>query len=270
MPENLPTTLRIRNWTRWQSYRADRGQPPWIKVHRRLMRDPAWVELDDAQRGQLVAIWLLAADRDGNIPSDPALIAKICCMSNPPDLLLLMNQGFIEFDVTMASRWRQHDRPEAEAEAEADQKPLSSRESKSKPARRQDGAGKASRGRRWGDAEEVPGDWIRWAVSEGLTHANAEREGKQFADYWRAKTGANATKRDWPATWRTWVRRNLERRGNGNGQYRPDPITAAEQRADRAIRAREAAQDHDAPVATNGGDLRATPLARPRADDAGG
>ncbi|KKL61244.1 hypothetical protein LCGC14_2197270, partial [marine sediment metagenome] len=57
--------LRIRNWDKWQSYRRDRGQPPWIKVHRSLMRDMNWVSLSDAQRGQLVAIWMLAADQDG-------------------------------------------------------------------------------------------------------------------------------------------------------------------------------------------------------------
>lgn len=29
-----------------------------------------------------------------------------------------------------------------------------------------------------------------------------------FLDYWRAKAGAGAVKRDWPATWRNWIRRS--------------------------------------------------------------
>jgi len=29
----------------------------------------------------------------------------------------------------------------------------------------------------------------------------------EFKDYWTAKSGANATKRDWPATWRNWCRK---------------------------------------------------------------
>ena len=29
-----------------------------------------------------------------------------------------------------------------------------------------------------------------------------------FRDFWTAKTGANATKKDWPATWRRWCRNN--------------------------------------------------------------
>jgi hypothetical protein len=33
-----------------------------------------------------------------------------------------------------------------------------------------------------------------------------------FRDWWHAATGARATKRDWPATWRVWCRREIERR----------------------------------------------------------
>ena len=29
-----------------------------------------------------------------------------------------------------------------------------------------------------------------------------------FLDFWRAKAGAGAVKRDWPATWRNWIRRS--------------------------------------------------------------
>ena len=29
----------------------------------------------------------------------------------------------------------------------------------------------------------------------------------EFQDYWTAKTGADATKKDWAATWRNWCRR---------------------------------------------------------------
>ena len=113
-------TLKIRNWDRWQSYRRDRGQPPWIKVHRNLMRNPEWVELTDAQRGQLVSIWLLAADSDGQIPSDPKMIQRLCYMDKQPNLKVLTEQGFIEPDATLASQWRQHDALETEAETEGD------------------------------------------------------------------------------------------------------------------------------------------------------
>lgn len=41
-------------------------------------------------------------------------------------------------------------------------------------------------------------------------------EDQKFQDYWRGKSGQGATKRDWMATWRNWMRRadeELQRRG---------------------------------------------------------
>lgn len=109
--------LTIRNWDKWQTYRKDRGQPPWIKLHRCVMRDPQWVSLTDAERGQLVAIWLLAADHDGVIPASPELIQKLCYMNKQPDLNKFTDLGFIvdgwrQCDVTAASTGRQHDQPD--------------------------------------------------------------------------------------------------------------------------------------------------------------
>ena len=113
-------TIRIRNWEKWQTYRRDRGQPPWIKVHRDVMRDPAWVQLTDAQRGQLVALWIIAADRDGQIPDCGKLLRKLCYMEEEPDLELFARLGFVERDANMTPTWRQHDAPEAETEAETE------------------------------------------------------------------------------------------------------------------------------------------------------
>jgi len=99
--------LKITNWEKWQTYRSDRGQPPWIKIHRCVMRNPEWVSLSDAERGQLVAIWLLAADHDGVIPASAALIQKLCYMSKEPNLSKFNELGFINGN--MASSGRQDD-----------------------------------------------------------------------------------------------------------------------------------------------------------------
>lgn len=111
--------LKIANWDKWQTYRKDRGQPPWIKIHRRLLRNPEWVSLTDAERGQLVVIWLLAADHDGVIPASPEIIQKLCFMSKIPNINKFIGLGFIEDDgrqhgVTVASNGCQHDQPKAE------------------------------------------------------------------------------------------------------------------------------------------------------------
>ena len=115
--------VKIRNWSRWQSFRADRGQPPWIKLHRRLLRNPEWVSLTDAQRGQLVVIWLLAADHDGAIPASPDLIKRLCQMSaDRLDLQVFVEAGFLEpwqpHDAKVTPERRQDDRLEKSRDRE--------------------------------------------------------------------------------------------------------------------------------------------------------
>jgi len=106
----------VRNWNVWQSYRTDRDPPPWIKVHRRLIHDPNFVRLTDAQRGQLVSMWILAADRDGTIPADTKMLQKLCYMDSELDLEVFVAHGFLEpwrqGDVTVTPTRRQPDAPE--------------------------------------------------------------------------------------------------------------------------------------------------------------
>jgi hypothetical protein len=104
--------LQIRNWDKWQSYRNDRGQPPWIKLHRRLLREPEWVCLTDEQKGQLISLWLLAADRGGKIPASDKILMRLCHMTSEPDLNLFIKLGFIVDDVSVTSAWRQCDAPD--------------------------------------------------------------------------------------------------------------------------------------------------------------
>ncbi len=115
--------LHIKNWDKWQTYRRDRGQPPWIKVHRRVMRNLEWLELTDAERGQLVAMWLLAADHDGVIPASPQAIQKICFMTKPLNLNKFIELGFLENDgcqpdANLTPERRQPDAPKAEESRE--------------------------------------------------------------------------------------------------------------------------------------------------------
>jgi hypothetical protein len=120
-------TLYVHDWDKWQTYRRDRGAPPWIKIHRTLMRSRKWIELSDVQRSHLVHIWMLAADEDGRIPNDPHLIRKFCQLDTEPDLNLLIEKGFLDAKATSLRRRRvvkatsarrSDDAPEAETEAE--------------------------------------------------------------------------------------------------------------------------------------------------------
>jgi len=90
--------LKIKGWERWQKYRKDRPewQPSWIKLHRRLMRNPEWIGLADHQKGQLVSLWLLAADHGGQIPDSEPYLERVLCFSKKLNLQVFMDLGFIE------------------------------------------------------------------------------------------------------------------------------------------------------------------------------
>jgi hypothetical protein len=87
--------LHINDWEIWQSFRKDRGSPPWIKVHRNLMSNHKWSALSDAQKGQLVSIWIAAAENDGKIPYNSKIIQKICQLDSEPNLLFFIELGFL-------------------------------------------------------------------------------------------------------------------------------------------------------------------------------
>jgi uncharacterized phage protein (TIGR02220 family) len=94
----MKETIKIRNWDKWQSYRKDRGTPPWIKVHRGLMSNQSWALLTDAEKGQLVSLWIIAADKSGEIPADPRILRKICLLDEVPDINKFIDLGFLESD----------------------------------------------------------------------------------------------------------------------------------------------------------------------------
>lgn len=80
----------------------------------------------------------------------------------------------------------------------------------------------------------IPDDYNpdeEWAVATvGLSREQARAEAAKFRDYWTAKSGAGATKLDWPATWRLWARSALDRMPS----RRPTgpPVSAFRQRQD--------------------------------------
>ena len=75
-------------------------------------------------------------------------------------------------------------------------------------------AARADRGTR------LPADWSPTEDDRAFASAlgvAVEREAASFRDYWHAKPGADGRKTNWSATWRNWVRRSSERKGNGTG-----------------------------------------------------
>lgn len=51
---------------------------------------------------------------------------------------------------------------------------------------------------------------------------NLQTEHRKFIDHWTAKTGRDATKLDWDATWRNWIRNAKPNQNNNTKPSRTD------------------------------------------------
>lgn len=90
----MATFIRICQWDEFQHYK-DRD-PPWIKLHRKLLTSETWVTLDDASRVLAVALMLLAAGTDNKIPANPEYLTRVAYLNSAPDWRPLVNVRFID------------------------------------------------------------------------------------------------------------------------------------------------------------------------------
>ncbi|WP_208438238.1 DUF1376 domain-containing protein [Bartonella taylorii] len=121
----------------------------------------------------------------------------------------------------------QSDQIEATSE---NQPPIHEQESVSEKAKR----AKANRGCR------LPADFepdYDFAIAEGLPPERVKVEIAKFRDYWRSKAGANATKIDWQATWRNWVRKAIDdlEKGKNYGNHSQRQKSVGERIADSIL-----------------------------------
>jgi len=86
-----------------------------------------------------------------------------------------------------------------------------------------------------------------YARQQGLSEQAAKVEVEAFLDYWRAK-GKDFTKRDWPATWRTWVRRAADRPPSRRAQGPPPGRWSVGDVAMRRLREMEENDDDDSDI----------------------
>jgi hypothetical protein len=62
---------------------------------------------------------------------------------------------------------------------------------------------------------------VEFAIGRGLSHKRVSVEAEKFRNYWTAKSGAGAIKRDWSATWRNWIIGAMERDNGPSGTHTP-------------------------------------------------
>lgn len=110
-------SIFVKNWDKWQTFRKDRGAPPWIKLHRNLMSNPEWALLSDSEKGQLTSIWIIAADKGGEIPGDSNIIRKVCLLDEVPNINKFIELGFLTTErkpdvVTVTTTCQPDDAPE--------------------------------------------------------------------------------------------------------------------------------------------------------------
>lgn len=76
---------------------------------------------------------------------------------------------------------------------------------------------------------------MRRYSSEKRPEIDVVLETEKFCNYWRAKTGRDATKLDWPATWRNWILN--ARANNGITNQNNRPTSEREKSAERGANA---------------------------------
>jgi hypothetical protein len=114
---------------------------------------------------------------------------------------------------------------------------------------RQRGSG-GPRGSRLPDDFTVTAEMVAWARANA-PNVNGRRETEKFRDYFRALSGQKATKVDWPATWRNWMRKAAD-----DARARASPRPLPPSNAPRRIPLGEQCPEHRGQRASNCKDCR--------------
>lgn len=108
--------LSVKNFEHFQHYK-DRA-PVWIKLYNAVMDDEAFLDLSDAERGQLMLIWLLASRRENKIPNESRAIARAIQATGRVNLERFLSAGFL---VPYQSASTEAEHPASDTLAKAEQ-----------------------------------------------------------------------------------------------------------------------------------------------------
>ena len=173
-------SFKIKNWAKFQHFK-DR-KPPWVKLYRDLLDDMEWHRLDAKAAKALVMFWLIASENEGELPDTETLAFRLRTTDAEIKTVLSKLSHWLEQDdITAISTRYQSDGLETETETEERQ-----REKR---------------------ASRIPPNFEPTPEPEAEAGIDRRIELANFRDYWTAKSGAQATKLDWQATWRQWARK---------------------------------------------------------------
>lgn len=89
----MTTYLSIPKWEEYQHYK-DRN-PPWIKLHNKLLESYDFECLPDASKAHLICIWLLASRTNNKMKADKNWIQRKIGANSEVDINALVNSGFL-------------------------------------------------------------------------------------------------------------------------------------------------------------------------------
>lgn len=70
--------MRIKNWNRFQHFNpAIRGKVPWVKLYRDVLDDHEWHRLSGEAAKILVMLWLVASEKNGELPPIETLAFRL-------------------------------------------------------------------------------------------------------------------------------------------------------------------------------------------------
>jgi len=196
------------------------------------------------EKGAYSIVLDLIYDRDGSIPDDARFIAGVCGCSvrkwnTIRDRLIELGKIHCTDGIISNSRAdkeiekrRKVARKVAENGAKGGNKTAENRtndnknndldqallDQHQKPEAREEkeptNVGSKKRGTRLPESWTLPDDWRAFAEAEGVPRDLISPMADKFRDYWLARAGPQGVKLDWLATWRNWVRNDLERRND--------------------------------------------------------
>ncbi len=113
--------MKIKGWKKFQHYKH--RDPPWIRLYRGLLNDREWHNLSGEAAKSLVMLWLIASERDGDLPPAADLAFRLRLTEDQTNQVLSGLSHWLEQDASEMLAGRYQDAPpetETETETEKD------------------------------------------------------------------------------------------------------------------------------------------------------
>ena len=211
----------------------------WIKLHRKF-KDWQWAN-DPKTSHVFIHILLNVNHKDGNWRGIPVLAGSFITgrkalshktglsereirtslkrLKSTSELTIKTTNKYSIISITNWHIYQVSDQQDANKRPASDQQATTNKNDNNNKNEKEDIIGDAlpPKTPKQKKGSRLPDDWDcstelgKWAMNEyGMTRDEVAAEIYAFIDYWKAKTGQNAIKLDWDATFRNWIRNNIK------------------------------------------------------------